>query len=73
MERFHDVFSHPYKLIVRRGWVHALHHEVANGPRSIAQTEWECCRGASGEVFLGEWFPSSELHHGVGEGESKAS
>ena len=73
MERFRDVFGHPHELIVRRGWVHALRHEVANGPSNIAQTEWECYRGAPGEVFRGERFPSGELHRGVGEGESKAA
>ena len=73
MERFHDVFGHPHELVVRTGWVHALCHEVADGPRSIAQTEWERCQGASGEVFWGERFPSGELQHGIGEGESKAA
>ena len=73
MERFRDVFGHPHKLVVRRGWGCALHHKVANGPRSIAQTERERYRGAPGEVFQGERFPSGELYHGVGEGESKAA
>ena len=51
MERFHDVFGHPHELVVRRGWVHALHHEVANGPHSIAQTKQEHHRGTLGEMF----------------------
>ena len=46
---------------------------MANGPRSITQTERERCRGAPGEVFRGERVPSGKLHHGVGEGESKAA
>ena len=67
MKRFHDVFGHPHELVVRRGWVHALRHEVANGPRSIAQTERERCRGAPDEVFWGERFPSGKLRNDVGE------
>ena len=73
MKRFHDVFGHPHELVVLRGWVHALRHEVANGPRSIRQTKRECCRDTLGEVFRGERFPSGELHHDVGKGESNAA
>ena len=71
MERFCDVFGHPHELVIRRGWVHALRHEVANGPLSIAQTKRERCQGAPGGVFRGERFPFGELHHGIGEGQSK--
>ena len=53
--------------------MHVLRHEVANGPRSIAQTERKRCWDAPGEVFGGERFPSDELHHGIGEEESKAA
>jgi len=73
VERFHNVFGNPHELIVRRGWVHALRHEVANGPSNIAQTEWECCRGAPGEVFRGERLSFGKLCHDIGERESEAA
>ena len=53
--------------------MHVLRHEVANGPRSIAQTEQECCRSAPDEVFQGERFPSDKLRHDVGEREGEAA
>ena len=67
MERFHNVFGQPHKLIIHRGWVHALCHEVANGLYDIAQTEWERCRGAPDEVFWGERLSFGKLRHDVGE------
>ena len=48
MERFCDVFGHPHELIVHRGWVHALRHEVANSFGGVAQTEWKALSGRSG-------------------------
>ena len=73
MERFHDVFGHPHELVVRRGWVHALHHEVANGLCGVAYTKHECYRGTPDEVFRGEWLLSGKLHHDVGEREVEAA
>ena len=72
MERFRDKFSHPHELVVRRGVVHALRHEVANGPCGVAQTERERCRGAPDEVFRGERVSFGKLHHDVGEREGEA-
>ena len=66
MERLHDVFDHPHKLIVRGRQDHALGHKVANGRRSIAETEQKCYRGAPYVVFWIEGFPSSEPRHVVG-------
>ena len=36
MERFRDVFDHPYELIIHRGWGRALRHKVANGLCGVA-------------------------------------
>ena len=40
--------------------------EVANGCRSIAETEQKCCRGAPYVVFQREGFSSGEPCHVVG-------
>ena len=71
MERFCDIFGHPHKLIIRRGWRHALCHKVANGLCGIAETEWERCRGALDEVFQGEGLSSNKLCHDVGKQEGE--
>ena len=67
MERHRDVFDYPHELIIRGGWDHALHHKVANSLCGIVETKREHCWGAPNEVFRGERFPSSKLHHDVGE------
>ena len=35
-ESFHDIFDHPHKLIIHRGWGRALRHKVANGHYGVA-------------------------------------
>jgi hypothetical protein len=45
VDRFHDVIYHPHELIVHERRMHVLHHEVIDGPHSVAQTKWKCCRG----------------------------
>jgi len=65
MEGFHDIFSHPHKLVVRGGWGRALRHKVANGLSGVAQMKQECCRGAPDEVFQRERLSPSKLHHDV--------
>ena len=67
MEKFHDVFGHPYEPVVRRGWGRVLRHKVANGLCGVAQTEQERCRGAPDEVFRGERLSFGKLRHDVGE------
>ena len=71
MERFHDVFDHPHEFIICGRWDHALCHKVANGRRSVAETERKCCRGAPYVVFWREGPTSKKPHHviGVGKGE----
>ena len=73
MERLHDISSHSHEFIICGRRAHALYHEVTNGPRGIAQTKQERCRGIPGEIFWGEWLPSGKLHHDVGEGEGEAA
>jgi len=73
METFRDVFGHPHKLIVHRGWSRALRHKMANDFCGIAQTERERCRGTPDEVFWGERLSSDKLHHNVGEREGEAA
>ena len=73
MERLHDVIGHSHEFVICGRRAHALYHEVTNGPRGIAQTEQEHCRGIPGEVFRGERLPSGKLRHDVGEGEGEAA
>ena len=73
MEGFRDVFDHPHKLIVHRGWVGVLRHRVANGLYGVAQTKREHCRGAPDEVFQRERLSSGMLCHDVGEREGEAA
>ena len=73
VERFHDVFSPPHELIVRRGWGRALHHKVANGLYGIMWTEREHYRGTPDDVFWGERLSSSKLRHDIGEREGKVA
>ena len=54
MERFRDVFDHPYELVVRGRQDHALCHKVANGRRGVAETKQRRHRGAPCGVFRGE-------------------
>ena len=61
----------PHELIVR-GWQnHASCHKVANGRRSIAETEQKHCRDAPYVVFRREGSSSRKPRHviGVREGE----
>ena len=73
MERLHDVFDHPYELIVRGGWNHMLCHKVANGLCGVAETEREHCRGAPNEVFRGERLSPGKLRHDIGEREGEVA
>ena len=73
MERLHDVFDHPPKLIVHGGWNHVLRHKVANGLYGIAETEREHHRGASDEVLWEERLSPSKLCHGIGEREGEVA
>ena len=73
VERFHDIFDHPHKLVVRRGWGRALCHKVANGLCGVAQTEQERCRGVSDEAFWGERLSSGKLRHDISEREDEAA
>ena len=73
MERLHNRVRHTHELVIYGGREHALCREVTNGPCGVAQTEREHYQGASGEVFWGGRFPSSKLHHDVGEREGEAA
>ena len=71
MERLHDVFDHPHKLVVR-GWLnHASCHKVADGCRSVVETERKRYRGAPYVAFQREGSSSRRPCHviGVGKGE----
>ena len=71
MEGFHDVFDHPYELVVHGRQNHVSCHKVANGRRSIAETERKRCRGAPYVVFRREGPSFRKPRHvvGVGKGE----
>ena len=71
MERFHDVFDHPYELIAHGGWTHALRHKVANGLCGVAETGQEHYRGAPDEVFRRERLSTGKLRHDIGEQEGE--
>ena len=71
VERFHDIFGHPYELVVGGGWRSALRHKVANGLCGVAEIGWECCRGAPNEVFRRERLSSEKLCHDIGEQEGE--
>jgi len=73
MERLHDMFDHPHKLVIHRGWNHVLHHKVANGLCGITETERELCWGTLDEVFKGEWLFPSKLCHDIGEQEGEVA
>ena len=73
MERLHDVIGHSHEFVIYGRRVHALYHEVTNGPCGIAQIEWERCWGVLSEIFRGERLPSGKLRHDVGEGEGEAA
>ena len=73
MERFRDIFGHPHKLIIHRGWGHALCHKVANDLCGVAQTERERCWGAPDKVFRGEQLSSGKLGHDVSEREGETA
>ena len=67
MEILHDMFDHPYELIVHGGWNHLLCHKVANGLCGVAETEREHYQGAPNEVFWGELLSPGKLRHDIGE------
>ena len=69
MERFHDIFGHPHKLVVHRGRGNVLHHKVPNGLCGVAQTKGECRRGTLDEVFREQRLSSGKLRHDIGERE----
>ena len=73
MERFRDVFDHPYELVVRGRQDHALCHKVANGRRSVAETERKCCRGAPYVVFRRKGPSSRKPRHVVVVGKGEAA
>ena len=73
MEIFCDVFDYPHKLIVR-GWQdHVSCHKVANGRRSIAETERKHCQGAPYVVFRRDVSFSGKLRHVIGVGKGEAA
>ena len=73
MERLHDVIGHSHEFVIYGRRVHALYHEVTNGPRGIVQTEQEHYRGIPGDIFWGERLPSGKPRHDIGEGEGEAA
>ena len=73
MEGFRDVFDHPHELIVHGQKDHASCHKVANGRRSVAETEWKCCRGAPYVVFQREGPSSRKSCHVIGVGKGEAA
>ena len=73
MERLHDVIGHSHEFVICGRRAHVLYREVTNGPRGIAQTKWERCRGVPGEKFRGERLLSGKLCHDVCEGEGEAA
>ena len=73
MERFCDVFDHPHELVVH-GWLnHASCNKVANGCRSVVETERKRYRGAPYVVFQREGSSSSKPCHVVGVGKGEAA
>ena len=73
MERLHDMFDYPHELVVRGRLNHASCHKVANGRRSIAETERKRCRGAPYVVFRREGPSFGKPHHVVGVGKGEAT
>ena len=73
MERFRDVFDHPHELIVHGRLNHALCHKVANGPRSVAETERKRYRGTPYVAFQREGSSSKRPRHVIGVGKSEAT
>ena len=73
MERFHDVFGHPHKLVIHGGWRRALRHKMVIGLCGVAETGRERYWGAPDEVFRGERLSFSNLCHDVGEREGEAA
>ena len=73
MEIFCDVFDYPHKLIVR-GWQdHVSCHKVANGHRSVAETERKRCQGTPYVVFRRKGSSSGKPRHVVGVGKGEAA
>ena len=73
MERLRDVFDYPHELIVRGRLNPASCHKVANGRRSVAETERKRCRGAPYVASRRERFSSGEPCHVVGVGKGEAA
>ena len=72
VERFRDMLDHPHELVVCGRQDHASCHKVANGRRSIAETEQKRCRDAPYVVFRREGSSSGKPHRvtGVEKGEA---
>ena len=73
VERFCDIFDHPYKLTIRKGWGRALCHKVATSLYGIVETERERYRGALDEVFQRERLSSGKLRHDIGKREGEVA
>ena len=73
MERFRDIFGHPYEPIVHGGQRRALCHKVAIGLCGVAETEQERCRGTLDEIFQGERLSLGKLRHDISEQEGEAA
>ena len=65
------MFDHPHKLVVHGRQDHTSCHKVANGRRSVAETERKRCRGTPYVVFQREGPSSGKLRCvvGIGKGE----
>ena len=72
VEGFCDVFDHPHEL-VRGRQNHVSCHKVANGCRSVAETERKRCRGALYVVFQREGPSSRKPHRVVGVRKGEAA
>ena len=73
MERFHDVFDYPHELVVHGRQNHASCHKVANGRRSVAETERKHCWGAPYVVFRREGPSSGKPRRVIGVRKSEAA
>ena len=73
MERLHDMFAHPHELIVHERLNHASCHKVANGCRSVAETEQKRYRDALYVAFQREGSSSKRLCYVIGVGKGEAT
>ena len=72
MERFRDMFNLPHELVVHGQQDHASCHKVANGRRSVVETERKCCWGSSYVVFWREESSFRKPRHVIGIGKGEA-